>query len=86
MDSSTKIAVAGLCLWAGYLTVSKVIYKQNEPQRRKNKQSLTANHIDNQIDNMNRIQGTPVPANLDVPFYSRHNYNRRRRPIHTNYF
>ena len=78
-----NIALGMIVVWAGYIALNNTLNKQNEPSRRKHKQGLTANHIDHQIDQRNRVHGGKVPANLDVPFYSRHNYSRRRRQIHT---
>lgn len=82
MDSSTKIAIFGISIWGGYILIKRAMYQDTEPNRRKDKQGLTSNHIDHQIDQRNRASGGKVPANLDVPFYSRHNYNRRRRSLH----
>ena len=72
MDSTTKIALCGIAIWGGYLLVSNAICQDKQPHRRKNKQGLTANHIDNQIDSKNKTHGKAVKANLNIPFYSRH--------------
>ena len=82
MDSTTKILLCGAAAWGGYIMISRAMNQDTEPNRRKNKQGLTSNHIDHQLDQRNRASGGKVPANLDVPFYSRHNYNRRRRSLH----
>ena len=52
---------------------------QSSPMSRKARQGFTSSQVDQKIDKRNRAFGGPVPANPDIPFYSRHNYNRRRR-------
>ena len=75
----TKTACAIGVLWLGFMAVNYAKRNERLPHRRKTRQALTANSIDNAIDARNRALGGKVPSNPDVPFYSRHNYNRRRR-------
>lgn len=78
----TKIACAIGVLWLGYVVVGYSKRNERLPERRKHRQALTTNAIDNAIDARNRAFGGKVPSNPDIPFYSRHNYNRRRRVPH----
>ena len=75
----SKVAVAVGIGWLAYIAIARTKRDERLPERRKKRQSLTANSIDLQIDARNRAFGGTVPANPDVPWYSRHNYNRRRR-------
>ena len=75
----TKVACGIGALWVGFVAVNYAKRNEQTPQRRKHRQALTSNKIDNALDARNRAAGGKVPANPDVPFYSRHNYNRRRR-------
>ena len=86
MDSTTKMAVIGVGVFGAYIAYNNIHKSKTAPQSRKHRKGFTANKIDHQIDNQNRVSGGRVPANPDVPFYSRHNYNRRRRSIVSNYF
>ena len=81
-DTMTKIVACGGVALIGYITYNKVVNDKSKPERRKHRQALTLSDMDSQIDNRNSAFGQKVPANPDVPFYSRHNYNRRRRPNH----
>ena len=75
----TKVACAVGVGWLAYIAISRSKRDERLPERRKKRQALTANSIDLQIDARNRAFGGKVPANPDVPWYSRHNFNRRRR-------
>lgn len=75
-----KCAIAGAVLWGGYIFLVKGKRDKKTPERRKNRQAFTVNHIDNLIDSKNRMAGSKVKTNPETPHYSRHNYNRRRRP------
>ena len=75
----TKFACAVGLGWVAYVAISSAKRDDRLPQRRKDRQALTANDIDQAIDSRNRAYGGEVPANPDVPHYSRHNYSRRRR-------
>lgn len=82
-DTMTKIVACGGVALIGYITYNKVVNDKSRPERRKNRQALTLSDMDKQIDQRNNAFGKKVNANLDVPFYSRNNYNRRRRqPMH----
>lgn len=76
----TKLVATGGIALIGYIVYNKVVNDKSNPSTRKLRQSFTLSDMDNQIDQRNNAFGKKVPANLDVPFYSRHNYNRRRRP------
>lgn len=75
----TKLAMAGGLVWLGFVAVkySKAIDKT--PAKRRERKGFTTSKIDHDLDHRNKYAGRPVPSNPDVPFYSRHNYNRRRR-------
>ena len=76
----TKAACALGLVWVGYMGIRYAKRDDIGPERRKNRQSLTLNNIDKQIDSRNFAMGGKIlKSNPDVPFYSRHNYNRRRR-------
>ena len=75
----TKIACAMGVLWIGYVAIGYSKRTERLPERRKHKQAFGLNQIDKQLDSKNRALGGKVPSNPDVPFYSRQNYNRRRR-------
>ena len=76
----TKVACVLGVVWLGYIGIRYAKKDGHDsPQSRKSRQALTANSIDKQIDGRNRAYGGKVPSNPDIPFYSRHNYNRRRR-------
>ena len=74
-----KAALAVGVLWAGIVAVRSTKFMTPEPIQRKARQNFTTNKVDRDIDRKNRALGRPVPNNPDVPFQSRHNYNRRRR-------
>ena len=76
----TKAAIGIGVLWVGFIALNYTKRNEQTPHRRKHRQALTSNHIDRQIDSRNRAVGHRVPpTNPDIPTYSRHNYNRRRR-------
>ena len=75
----TKVACAVGLAWVAYMGIRYAKHNDDTPHTRKNRTSLTATSIDNQVDKRNRAFGGKVPSNPDVPFFSRHNYNRRRR-------
>ena len=79
-DTMTKIVAFGGVALLGYITYNKVVNDDSKPSTRKMRQAFTLSDIDNQIDQRNNAFGKKVPANPDVPHYSRHQYNRRRRP------
>ena len=81
-DTMTKLVATGGIALIGYIAYNKVVNDKSNPERRKNRQSLTLSDVDKQIDQRNSAFGKKVDANPEVPFYSRHNYNRRRRPNH----
>lgn len=81
-DTITKATMFGGLALVGYITFNKVMNKENQPERRKHRQALTLSDMDNQVDARNQAYGQKIPSNPDVPFYSRQNYNRRRRPNH----
>lgn len=81
-DTITKATMYGGLALAGVYAYKYATRKDNQPERRKHRQALTMGEMDKQIDAKNNAFGRKVPANLNVPFYSRHNYNRRRRPNH----
>lgn len=75
----TKVACGVGVAWLAFIGIKHAKYADQLPQRRKGRQGLTSNNADLQIDSRNRAMGTKVLSNPDVPFHSRHNYNRRRR-------
>ena len=75
----TKVAFGAAILWVGFMGIKYAKYNEQSPGSRKNRQALTATNIDHQVDRKNRAMGAKVPSNPDIPFFSRHNYNRRRR-------
>lgn len=75
----TKIACAVGLAWVGFILIRHAKSSDQTPQSRKGREGFTMSKIDDAIDKKNRAYGTKVPSNPDVPFYSRHNYNRRRR-------
>lgn len=79
-DPMIKLAVCGLIGWGVYIYLSKGQKNKQTPQRRKHRAALTLGHMDKQIDSRNFAAGKKVKSVPDLPFYSRHNYNRRRRP------
>ena len=81
-DTMTKMVAGGGLALVAYIAYNKVVNDKTKPERRKHRQALTLSDIDHQIDGRNSAYGQKVNANLDVPFYSRHNYNRRQRPNH----
>ena len=78
----TKVACGVAVVWLGYVLIKHAKSADVTPQSRKGREALTANKIDNAIDGRNRAYGGSLPSRQDVPFYSRHNYNRRRRSKH----
>ena len=79
-DTITKSAIFGGVALVSYFIYNKVINKDNEPQTRKQRQAFTLSDMDNQIDKRNHaFGGKKIMSNPKVPFYSRHNQNRRRR-------
>lgn len=79
-DPVVKLAVCVGIGWGIYVCLNSGKKHRQTPQRRKHRASLTLGHIDKQIDGRNFSIGKKVISIPDVPFYSRHNYNRRRRP------
>ena len=83
MPFDNPITKIGICVavtyvaYLGYKYVEKA--KEDTPGNKRHRKYFTSNKIDNKIDHRNRFYGSSVPANPKVPFYSRHNYNRRRR-------
>ena len=76
----TKIACGVGLLWLGYVAIkSSKALDEVEPTPRKNRKGVMDGKIDRDIDKKNQVLGGPVPSNPSVPFYSRHNYNRRRK-------
>lgn len=75
----TKLACGIGVIWLGFVLVRHAKSADATPQRRKGREGFTTNVIDHAIDGKNRVVGKTVLKNLDIPFYSRHNYNRRRR-------
>ena len=75
----TKFALALGVGYLGFMAVRSAKYTEQEPIQRKHHKGFSRNHIDNQIDEKNRLLGGKVPSNHTVPFYSNQNYNRRRR-------
>ena len=75
----TKIAGGIGLLWLGFVAIRSCRAEQGvTPIRRKNRKGVMDGAIDKAIDDRNRVLGGSVPSNPDVPFYSRHNYSRRR--------
>ena len=75
----TKAAIGiGVC-WLLFIGVRHAKSNDMTPERRKNRQSLTANNLDTQIDARNRAFGGKIPIKSNIPFFSRQNHNRRRR-------
>ena len=75
----TKVALCAAVAYVGLMAVKYAKKDDPSPQHRRARQGFTSSKIDHKIDAKNRVFGTPIPANPSVPFYSRHNYNRRRR-------
>ena len=81
-------AVCGMCLigiWVGYIAYNNMTH-ENTATTRKSKMQLTANRIDKQFDKMHKVGNTIQKHNSDAPTNSRYNYNRRRKPLFTNWF
>ena len=75
----TKIACGVGIVWLGYLAVrSTQVEESSVPRTKHRKGGLINNFLDRSIDEKNRVLGGRDASNPDVPFYSRHNYNRRR--------
>ena len=83
MPYDNPMTKVGMAVVAAYIVYLGVRYaekgKEDTPGSRKSRARFSTNKIDNTIDNKNRYFGGAVPANPNVPHYSRHNYNRRRR-------
>ena len=79
-DPVLKLTACAFGAWLIYLCVNKGRKDRQSPQRRKHRQAITAGSVDKMIDSRNFAVGKKVKSNPDLPFYSRHNYNRRRRP------
>jgi hypothetical protein len=78
-----KIAIGGLIAWGIFVLVNKAKKDSDTSSSatRKGRGALTASSIDNEIDVRNRsVNNNRKKVQSDVPIYSRHNYNRRRRP------
>ena len=79
---SNPVTKTAMCVGAAYLVFMGIRYAKKDdglPQQRRARQGFTTSKIDHDVDSRNRAYGVPVPSNPNVPFYSRHNYNRRRR-------
>ena len=79
-DPVIKVAVCALVGWGAFMYLRKGKKDEQTPQRRKHRAALTLGHLDKQIDKRNWASGKKVKSVPNLPFYSRHNYNRRRRP------
>ena len=82
--------VCGMCivgLWIGYIAYNNMTH-ENTKVTRKTKADLVSNHIDKQFNNFHKYAKTMEKHCCDgnIPTYSRHNYNRRRKPLFTNWF
>ena len=77
----TKVICGVGVVYAGYMAYKYAKASDEDPQSRKGRKRFGLNKIDKIIDDKNRASGGKVLANPDVPFYSRHNYNRRRRGV-----
>ena len=75
----TKLACFLGVGYVGYLGVKYAMADDRMPVQRRARQGFTTSKIDHDIDSRNKYFGRAVPSNPDVPHYSRHNYNRRRR-------
>ena len=75
----TKVAIGIGALWVGFIAIKHAKFSDQQPVKRRARQGFTTGKMDHDIDKRNRAFGLPVPSNPDIPFYSRHNYNRRRR-------
>ena len=76
-----QLCVAGLAAWGILIALRKSKKNQPSAARRKHREAFTRNHVDNQIDARNIYSKKLPKINPNVPFFSRHNYNRRRRPV-----
>ena len=75
----TKLAFGvGVC-WLVFLGVKHAKAADDTPAKRRERKGWTTGKINHDIDKKNKAFGRRVPGNPNVPFYSRHNYNRRRR-------
>ena len=79
--------------FVGYLAcayVAYIVYKNSTKDlvySRKKSQGLTTNSIDKQLQTLNRAHDVNhIPNNIDLPYYSRYNYDRRRRPKYSTFF
>ena len=79
-DPVIKIAVCALVGWGAYMCLQRGQKNKQKPERRKHRAALTLGSIDKQIDRRNSASGKKVASVPELPFYSPHNYNRRRRP------
>lgn len=76
----TKIACGVGLVWLGIIALkSTKVLDEISPTPRKNRKGLMNGKIDKDIEQKNRVLGGPVPSNPNIPFYSRNNYNRRRK-------
>lgn len=79
-DPVIKFTVCAGLAWGAWMILKTGKKNKSKPERRKNRAALTLGHIDKQIDGRNSTAGKRVKSVSNVPHYSRHNYNRRRRP------
>ena len=79
-DPVIKFTVCAALGWGIYMYLQSGKKNKAKPQRRKHRASLTLGKVDKQIDGRNFSAGKKIKSVPDLPFYSRHNYNRRRRP------
>ena len=77
--AATKIAIYGVALWAGAIIVKKVLYNHPQEFGRKHRRFGNRSYLDYQIDRQNVSAGLFSRRNEEVPYYSRYNYNRKRR-------
>lgn len=77
----TKVICAVGVAYLGYMGYKYAKASDETPESRKGRKRFGLSQIDKIIDDKNRAYGGKVLANPDVPFYSRHNYNRRRRGV-----
>lgn len=82
MNRTTKYALFGAFAYGGFLLLNNKSNLETHPNKRKHMKGFSANHIDHQLNDKNKISRGNIPLNSKVPFYSRHNYNRRRRALH----
>ena len=75
-----KFVVAGAVAWGVFVCLSKGNRDKNTSSRQKFSKVVNNHGINNLINSRNRSSGKKNEINPDQPYYSRQNYNRRRRP------